>query len=98
VSELDWIGCELYNLGSYWIFLLWIMDVDPFPRIYMVILVIYCLAKEETQRSFKEKEKGVVKKMSSRKEKGKRDVGKAEPSFFITLFFISNFFFSTSME
>jgi hypothetical protein len=33
VSELDWIGCELYNLGSYWIFLLWIMDVDPFPRI-----------------------------------------------------------------
>jgi hypothetical protein len=30
---LDWIGCELYNLGSYWIFLLWIMDVDPFPRI-----------------------------------------------------------------
>jgi hypothetical protein len=34
VSELDWIGCELYNLGSYWIFLLWIMDVDPFPRIH----------------------------------------------------------------
>jgi hypothetical protein len=33
VSELDWIGCELYNLESYWIFLLWIMDVDPFPRI-----------------------------------------------------------------
>jgi hypothetical protein len=33
VSELDWIGCELYNLGSYWIFLLWIMDVDPFPHI-----------------------------------------------------------------
>jgi hypothetical protein len=33
VSELDWIGCELYNLGSYSIFLLWIMDVDPFPRI-----------------------------------------------------------------
>jgi hypothetical protein len=30
----NWIGgCELYNLGSYWIFLLWIMDVDPFPRI-----------------------------------------------------------------
>jgi hypothetical protein len=33
VSELDRIGCELYNLGSCWIFLLWIMDVDPFPRI-----------------------------------------------------------------
>jgi hypothetical protein len=32
---LDWIGCELYNLGSYWIFLLWIMNVDPFPRIYV---------------------------------------------------------------
>jgi hypothetical protein len=30
---LDWIGCELYNLASYWIFLLWITDVDPFPRI-----------------------------------------------------------------
>jgi hypothetical protein len=29
---VNWIGCELYNLGSYWIFLLWIMDVDPFPR------------------------------------------------------------------
>jgi hypothetical protein len=33
VSELDCIGCELYNLGLYWIFLLWIMDVDPFPHI-----------------------------------------------------------------
>jgi hypothetical protein len=36
VSELDWIGCELYNLGSYWIFVLWIMDVDPFPRILII--------------------------------------------------------------
>jgi hypothetical protein len=35
VSELDWIGCELYNLGFYWIFLLWIMDVDPFPRLVL---------------------------------------------------------------
>jgi hypothetical protein len=38
VSKLEWIGCELYNLGSYWIFLLWIMDVDPFPRIRAVQL------------------------------------------------------------
>jgi hypothetical protein len=58
-----------------------------------MVMVIYCLAKEETQRSFKEKEKGVVKKMLSRKEKGKRDVGKAEPSFFITLFLSQIFSF-----
>jgi hypothetical protein len=32
VSDLDWIGCELYNLGSNWIFLLRIMDVDPGSR------------------------------------------------------------------
>jgi hypothetical protein len=36
VSELDWIRCELYNLGSYWIFV-WIMNVVPFPHLLLSV-------------------------------------------------------------
>jgi hypothetical protein len=68
------------------------MDVDPFPRIYMVILVIYCLAKEETQRSFKEKEKGVVKKNVVKKRKRKKGCWESRTLLFHNSFFYLKFF------
>jgi hypothetical protein len=43
---VNWIGLDvnfIYNLGSYWIFLLWIMDVHPFPRIVVSQYVILYL-------------------------------------------------------